>query len=78
VTDDHGSVTDEEIMAVIRRHRAPAVGTADIADEVTVTRQAVDHRLRNLEQDGLVERYKAGRDVVWYLTRAGDRYLDKD
>lgn len=70
--------TDEEVLAAIRDHFSPAVGTSDIAEATGVTRQAVDARLRNLESDGLVERYKVGRDVVWYLTKAGERYLEKD
>jgi DNA-binding MarR family transcriptional regulator len=43
---------------------------------VAVSRQAVDNRLRNLQEDGLVEKYKVGRSVVWYLTPAGERYLE--
>jgi len=58
-----GGTSDEEVMDVIRDHRSPAVGTSDIADRVHVSRQAVDRRLRKLEEDGLVERYKPGRDV---------------
>jgi len=73
-----GKTSDEEILAAIRAHRAPAVGTKDIADAVGVSRQGADSRLRALESDGLVDRYKAGRSVVWWLTPAGDRFLDKD
>lgn len=72
-----GKTTDEEILAAIREHRAPAVGTKDIADAVGVSRQAADNRLRNLEADGLVNRYQAGRSLVWWVTPAGERFLDK-
>jgi Mn-dependent DtxR family transcriptional regulator len=68
--------SDEEVLWAIYQHYAPAVGTADIADEAGVSRQAVDKRLRNLKTDGLVEKYKAGQSVVWYLTPAGERYIE--
>lgn len=72
----NGETSDVEVLAVIDEHFAPAVGTADIADEVDVSRQAVDRRLRQLQEDGLVEKYLVARDVVWYLTPAGQRYLE--
>jgi predicted transcriptional regulator len=68
--------SDAEVLSAINDHYSPAVGTSDIADEVAVSRQAVDNRLRNLQEDGLVEKYKVGRSVVWYLTPAGERYLE--
>jgi DNA-binding MarR family transcriptional regulator len=69
--------TDDEVLAAIESHHAPAVGVTDIADVLPVTRQAVYSRLQNLEADGLVESYKVSRDTVWYLTPAGRRYLEK-
>jgi len=71
-----GKTSDEQIMNAIQDHYSPAVGTSDIAGAVGVTRQAVDRRLRGLKDDGLVEKYKVGRSVVWYLTPAGERYMD--
>lgn len=68
--------SDKEILSAIDDHFSPAVGTSDIADATGVTRQAADNRLRKLEDDGLVESYKAGRTLVWYLTKAGERYLE--
>ena len=76
MSDAGNGTSDVEIMQVIRDHYAPAVGTADIADEVGVTRQAAGNRLRNLHDDGLVEKYRVGQAVVWYLSDAGERYLE--
>jgi predicted transcriptional regulator len=73
-----GKTSDEEILNVVASHRAPAVGVTDIAAELPVTRQAVYSRLEALHDDGLVEKYKVSRDTVWYLTRAGRRYLEKE
>jgi predicted transcriptional regulator len=74
--DQKRGTSDRAILLAISEHHAPAVGTSDIADEVGVSRQAVDRRLRSLQEDGLVEKYRVGRSVVWYLAPAGERYLD--
>ena len=71
-------ISDEDVLVAIEAHRAPAVGTTDIAETLPVTRQAVYNRLESLNQDGLVEKDTVGRDVVWYITPAGRRYLDKN
>lgn len=68
--------SDEEVLSAIDTHYSPAVGTSDIAEMVGVSRQAADNRLRGLQEDGLVKKYKVGRSVVWYLTSAGARYLE--
>jgi DNA-binding MarR family transcriptional regulator len=68
--------SDQEILSAISEHYSPAVGTSDIADDVGVSRQAADRRLRSLQEDGLVEKYSAGRSIVWYLTDAGERYVE--
>lgn len=73
-----GKTSDEEILQAIRDHDSPAVGTVDLANVVGVSRQAVYERLENLKDDGLVTKYTVSRDTVWYLTKAGERYLEKD
>jgi len=72
-----GKVSDDDLLRAIDQHRAPAVGVTDLADALPVTRQAIYSRLENLAEDGLVEKYKVSRDTVWYLTPAGERYLNK-
>ena len=71
-------VSDDDILRSIKKHRSPAVGVTDLAEKLPVTRQALYQRLVSLEEDGLVKKYKVTRDVVWYLSPAGERYLDKD
>jgi predicted ArsR family transcriptional regulator len=75
---ESGGTSDEEILDAIVEHRAPAVGTSDIADAVGVTRQAADARLRSLHDDGLVTNYQAGKSLVWWLTTAGERFREKE
>jgi len=72
-----GRTTDDDVLAAIREHRSPAVGTSDVASAVGVSRQAADNRLRNLENDGLVDSDMVGRARIWWLTDAGIRYLEK-
>jgi len=72
-----GKVSDEDILEAIEEHRSPAVGVTDLTDRLPITRQAVYNRLGKLAEDGLVEKYKPSRDTVWYLTNAGERYLNK-
>jgi len=67
----HETVTDSELLRAIRNHRAPAVGSSDIASDVGVSRQAVDRRLRNFADEGLVNTDKVGRVRIWWLTAEG-------
>jgi len=72
-----GATSDEEVLQAIQDHRAPAVGTGDVADAVGVSRQAADYRLKNLKDDGLIDTELIGQTKIWWLTNAGERYLEK-
>ena len=78
MSNGRGKISDDDILQAIDDHWAPAVGVTDLTDELPVTRQAVYERLQSLHEDGLVEKYKVSRDTVWYLSPAGERYLEKD
>lgn len=56
--------TDDEILAAVRAHQPAA--TSEVADEVGVTRQGADHRLRQLRDDGRVSSKKIGASLVWF------------
>lgn len=73
-----GSVSDEQVLRAIRDHYAPAVGTTDIADEVGLSRQAIDKRLRKFERNGLVETDKVGQSRIWWLSTAGKKRAHGD
>lgn len=75
MSDNRRTVPDDDILKAIRDHYAPVIGTADLADEVGISRQAVDKRLRRFESDGLVETDKIGRARIWWLTTDGKRKL---
>lgn len=56
--------TDAEILAAVRAHEPAA--TSEVADELGVTRQAVDRRLRNLRDAGRVNSKKIAASLVWF------------
>jgi len=67
--------TDERILRAIRDAYPPAVGTSDIADELGVSRQAVDRHLRELVDKGYVNTSKIGRSRAWWLSDEGRKKL---
>ena len=56
--------TDAEILAAVRAHEPAA--TSEVANEVGMTRQGVDRRLRRLRDDGRVNSKKIGASLVWF------------
>jgi DNA-binding Lrp family transcriptional regulator len=65
--DDEGrfsaSVSDEEIVEAVAT--AAPVGTSDVAEELGLTRQAADYRLRRLREAGRVEADRIGGSLAW-------------
>lgn len=58
--------SDEEIIAVIREHE-PA-STREVADELDISRQGADYRLRQLRDMGLISSKKVGGSLAWFGT----------
>jgi len=56
--------TDEEILAATRAHEPAA--TSEVAEEVGMTRQGADRRLRRLRDAGRVSSKKIGASLVWF------------
>jgi len=56
--------TDEEILAAVRAHEPAA--TSEVADEVDMTRQGADRRLRSLRDEGRVNGKKIAASRVWF------------
>lgn len=60
-------VTDEELLEVFRESGNPVLTATQVAGEVSIGRKAVLERLRDLEDEGRVERMEVGaRAVVWW------------
>ncbi|NHN63685.1 winged helix-turn-helix transcriptional regulator [Haloarcula sp. JP-Z28] len=72
-TADRESILEALVLAY-----SPVLGTSDIAERTGVSRQAVDQRLRRMEEDGLVDTRKIGRARVWWITNKGRTYLDPE
>lgn len=56
---------EEEFIDAVEKHEPAA--TREVAEEVGVTRQGADYRLRQLEESGHVRSKKVGRELVWML-----------
>lgn len=64
-TDPAMAHDEQEYLDAIREH-SPA-STREVADEVGVTRQGADYRLRQLKSDGKVTAKKVGNSLIWML-----------
>lgn len=62
--------TDADVIAAVR-DREPAA-TSEVADELGVTRQSADVRLRKLADAGQVSRKKIGAAAVWWVPDDAD------
>jgi hypothetical protein len=74
-----GEVTADDVVAAVRAHDPAA--TSEIGDELGVSRQAADRRLRRLRDDGRVSSKKIGASLVWFMPRetgARPAHVDAD
>ena len=70
-------VTDEDILRAVRAIYGPAVNASEIADELDVSRQLIDRRLRAMCDRGLVNTRMIGRVRVWWLDDEGERLISE-
>ena len=61
------SVDDAEVLAAVRAHDPAA--TSEVAEEVGISRQGADRRLRALRDVGEVSSKKIGASLVWFMPR---------
>lgn len=63
--------SDDSLLRLFAESDDPVLTAAEIAEEVDLTRQAVNYRLQQLEASGDVARKKIGsRAVAWWRTDA--------
>lgn len=60
-TPDH---TDADVLAAVRAHEPAA--TSEVGDELGISRQGADRRLRQLRDEGRVASKKIGASLVWF------------
>nr|EGQ39593.1 MAG: sugar-specific transcriptional regulator TrmB [Candidatus Nanosalinarum sp. J07AB56] len=59
------TASEEEVLDAVAKH-SPAA-TSEVADEIGLTRQGADARLRRLHDTGAVEKKKIAASLVWFL-----------
>lgn len=64
------SVSDEAVVDAVAT--AAPVGTSDVAEELGLTRQAADYRLRRLREAGRVEADTIGGSLAWSVSEGQD------
>jgi predicted ArsR family transcriptional regulator len=57
------TVTDDELVSVVETHQPAA--TNEVADAVGLTRQGVHKRLRQLVDDGRLDKQMIGNSLAW-------------
>lgn len=57
--------TDTDVLDAVAAH-APAA-TSEIGEDLGLTRQAADYRLRQLREENRVESKKIGNSLAWFL-----------
>jgi len=58
---------DDEVLRIFERSDDPVLTAAEIAEELGMTRQGVNYRLKQLHDDGSVARKQLGsRAVAWW------------
>lgn len=57
--------TDAEVLAAVDECEPAA--TSEVADELEISRQAADYRLRKLADVGRVQKKKIAASLVWFL-----------
>jgi len=64
-------VSDREIIAQFEAAAAPYLTASEIAESVSISRQAAHKRLMALHEEGRIARKKTGRTVGWWLNSSG-------
>lgn len=69
--DGRTKITDQDVLKVFDNADEPVLTASEIAEALPVTRQAVNYRLKQMQEKGLVDRKESGaRAVVWWATVA--------
>lgn len=65
-TPDH---SDADVLAAVRAHEPAA--TSEVGDELGISRQGADRRLRQLREESRVASKKIGASLVWFDASSG-------
>jgi len=68
-------MSDDDILNQFHDSADPVLTAAEIADNVGMSRQAIQRRLKQLRDDGRLNKKKVGgRAIVWWLPDVGDEF----
>lgn len=68
--------SDRDILRQIRLAPGPVATATEIAENLEYSRQNVNHRLNDLEEEGFVKSKQVGaRARIWWLTDEGEVWL---
>lgn len=73
--DEHGqfteTVTEQDILKEFDYADAPFLTATELGEALDISRQAANYRLKQMREEGYVDRKQAGsRAVVWWATIA--------
>lgn len=60
-------VSDEKLLEHFRTSGEPFLTVPEMAEDFTISRQAIDKRLKQLHEKGDIERKKTGHTTIWWL-----------
>lgn len=69
MTDGNREISDSDIVQQFQDADEPFVGASELAEQLGMSRQAMNYRLRQLLDDGVVDRKKVGSGYGWWLER---------
>jgi len=74
--NSRSEVDDEDILRIFALSPDPVLSAPEIAEELPITNQAVNKRLRRMERDGILTSKKVGSAAkIYWLTDKGRAQL---
>jgi predicted ArsR family transcriptional regulator len=70
-------ISDQDILKVFDNTDDPFLTASEIADQLPVSRQAVNYRLDRMHEEGLVGRKKTGARAVGWWAKVAPRLSDE-
>lgn len=70
------TVSDEELLSYVAEVDEPFLSTSEIADHFDFGNPGMNKRLYRLENSGYLDQKTAGGTNIWWLTDAGEHYLE--
>ena len=71
-------VSDSQILELFVQHADPVVSAPELAEELPISKTGVYKRLRDLDDRGLVDSKKFGQGRAWWITEAGQEFLEEE